>query len=94
MEYAVYLFLETKEVNSVLCSEYKPDPTCPPLDFENLQLQPTVVWPKAVPRGSPYLQSGALPRGGRHAHAGFWCEHRLHFSNVELLTGRRAASQL
>lgn len=26
MEYAVYAFLETKEVNSILCSEYKPVP--------------------------------------------------------------------
>lgn len=27
------VFLETKEVNSVLCSKYKIDPACPPPDF-------------------------------------------------------------
>lgn len=43
MEYAVYIFLETKEVNYVLCSEYKPHPARPPLDFENLCLRPTVI---------------------------------------------------
>lgn len=33
MECVVRVFLETKEVNSVLCSKYKIDPACPPSDF-------------------------------------------------------------
>lgn len=78
MEYAVCIFLETKEVNSVLRSEYKPDPACPLLDFENLPLRLTVIRLedlKQFPEGSRYLQSGALPGGGRHADAEFRCEH-------------------
>ena len=77
MEYAVCIFLETKEVNAVLCSEYKPDPACLPLDFENLQLRSTVIrpeGPKQFPEGSLYLQSRALPGGGRHTDAEFRCD--------------------
>lgn len=43
MEYVVYIFLETKEVNSVLRSKCKPDPTCPLLDVKNGQLPPTIT---------------------------------------------------
>lgn len=83
MEYAVYVFLETKEVNSVLCSKCKPDPTCPLLDVKNGQLPPTITCQEG-PKPFPEEAGTMMPS----------FNETIDFSHVELVIDRRLASQL
>lgn len=58
MEYVANVFLDAKEVNSVLCSEQKPDPACCILKIaSSLQRE----GPKPFPEGSRCSQRGAFP---------------------------------